>query len=182
MSHAVSPPAAAEQSSGLTRASLVAARRFITIGSLAFWQGGFTFYGAVVIHVAHRVLGSHLPVGFITQRVSNWLNVIGAATLLVLLLNLFIARREGGKRLWWSLAATWAVMVITLIVLIAMHPMLDRLLDAQAREIVDGEQFRPLHRMYLNVATVQWAAGLIHLWCLMMLTVARSPSGSGGEG
>jgi len=147
----------------------VSAWRFACIGLLAFWQGGFTFYGAVVIPMAHRVLGTHLAVGFITQRVANWLNLIGAISLSLLLGNLPVVRRKIEKRLWWSLVVSWCVMAMTMIALVAMHPMLDRLLDGQTHEIIDGTRFRPLHKIYLNIATLQWVGGLIHLWCLLLI-------------
>src|SRR5260370_29138158 len=42
-------------------------RRFLFFAAVAFWLGGFSFYGGVVIEVGSRVLGSHLKQGFITQ-------------------------------------------------------------------------------------------------------------------
>jgi hypothetical protein len=147
---------------------LTAVRRYLTLAAMMFWQGGFTFYGAVVIHVAHRVLGSHLVVGFVTQRVTNWLNFSGGIALAFALWELLAVRPSAGRVLWWSMAAAWVLMAVTLIVLVIMHPMLDRLLDAQAREITDGGQFRTLHQVYLAVATVQWAAALLYLWCMIL--------------
>src|SRR5438128_2634153 len=47
---------------------LIALRRFLAACGLAVWLGGFTFYGAVVIPMGEQVLGSHRPVGFITQQ------------------------------------------------------------------------------------------------------------------
>ena len=50
-------------------------RRFLVILAIGFWLGGFTFYASVVIHTGHRVFGSRLEVGFLTQQVTRWLNV-----------------------------------------------------------------------------------------------------------
>ena len=35
-------------------------RRLLVVWTLAFWQGGFMFYGGVVIPVGSRILGSDL--------------------------------------------------------------------------------------------------------------------------
>jgi hypothetical protein len=166
---AMSPAQMSPVPSRAANAWLAAAWRFVTIGAFAFWQGGFTFYGAVVIQVAPGVFGSHVPVGFITQRVSNWLNLIGAITLLILLCNLLIARSRISRRLMWGLTASWVIMAILLIAQVYMHPMLDRLLDPRAMEITDYERFDRLHKFYLNFASVQWAAAMVHFWCLMWL-------------
>src|SRR5436190_19571918 len=60
-------------------------RRYLFTVATALWLGGFTFYSTVVIHTGHRVLGGLLEVGFVTQRVTSWLNLIGVVALLVLL-------------------------------------------------------------------------------------------------
>ena len=153
-----------------TRKIAIATWRFVAFGLLAFWQGGFMFYGGVVIAAAHRVLGSHLEVGFITQRVTNWLNVIGAATLIVLAANLLIGRRTKAKMLRWTLAGTWVVMAVALIALAITHPMLDRVLDANSHDVLDHARFGQLHKVYLGVATIQWGAAMLHLWGLMVGT------------
>jgi len=51
--------------------------RFFVWCALVVWLGGFTFYGAVVIPTAHRILGTHLDVGFITQEVTRWRDLSG---------------------------------------------------------------------------------------------------------
>jgi len=57
--------------------------RFCLILVFAVWQGGFIFYGGVVIPIGTRVLGSDLQQGFVTQSVSHVLNWIGVVCLLV---------------------------------------------------------------------------------------------------
>ena len=51
-------------------------RRFLVLAALMFWQGGFTFYAAVVIKVGQDVLGSHRRQGFVTRRVAQYLNLL----------------------------------------------------------------------------------------------------------
>jgi hypothetical protein len=58
-------------------------RRFLLLMALGFWQGGFTFHAAVVIHVGHDVLGSHLQQGYITGAAANYLNLAGLVTLML---------------------------------------------------------------------------------------------------
>lgn len=53
-------------------------RRLLLLWSLMFWQGGFMFYGGVVVPVSSRILGSDLEQGWITRSVTNYLNVSGA--------------------------------------------------------------------------------------------------------
>jgi hypothetical protein len=35
-------------------------RRFLLLTALVFWQGGFTFYGAVVVPIGSEILGSQM--------------------------------------------------------------------------------------------------------------------------
>src|SRR5947209_11754789 len=64
-------------------APLVLVRRSLVLAALMFWQGGFTFYAAVVVPLASAELG-HLQQGFITRHVAWYLNLAGAVALLVL--------------------------------------------------------------------------------------------------
>lgn len=56
-------------------------RRLLLLWALMFWQGGFMFYGGVVVPVGSRILGSDLEQGWITRSVTNYLNVAGAVAL-----------------------------------------------------------------------------------------------------
>ena len=141
-------------------------RRFLYLAAVAMWLGGFTFYGAVVIPAGMKVLGSHLRQGFITQQVTQSLNLIGAIALPILLWNAVAAWPERGRLLRLGLALTWIVMALIQIELFALHPMLDRLLDPHARAILDDDRFDLLHRVYLVSSTAQWVAGIVHAWCV----------------
>jgi hypothetical protein len=50
---------------------MIILRRLILIVALMFWQGGFMFYGSVVITVGAQVLGSEMDQGFVTQAVGT---------------------------------------------------------------------------------------------------------------
>lgn len=135
------------------------ARRFLLLIALMFWHGGFTFHGAVVIHVGNDVLGSHLEQGYITGASANYLNLAGAVALALWGWDI-AAARDFGKRLWlrWAI---WAVLVVTLGLLAWLHLRLDDLLDTASFRILDRSGFRYLHEWYLNISTVQWGGTII---------------------
>lgn len=142
-------------------------RRFLFVIAVAFWIGGFMFYGGVVIDVGATVLGSHLKQGFVTQQVTNRLNVAGIVALPIILWNAVATRKHRGRVVRFLLFATWVVMAAVQIELLALHPCMDRLLDAKARMILDDDRFYSFHIAYLTSSTVLWAAGMIHVWCVV---------------
>jgi hypothetical protein len=125
-----------------------------------FWQGGFTFYGGVVVPVGSDVLGSEREQGFITRKVTNYLNLAGAVALAVWRWDLSAMRgtSPGGRRLRWAI---WAGLVLSLILLVWLHPRLDELLKPEDVMVLDRNRFRSLHERYLIVSTVQWAGCLL---------------------
>jgi hypothetical protein len=135
-------------------------RRWLLLWALMFWQGGFTFYGGVVVPVGSAVLGSEREQGFITRKVTNDLNLAGAVALVVWGWDLSAMRRSspGGRRLRWAI---WAGLVIALALLFWLHPRLDELLVAEDATVLDRHRFRSLHERYLIVSTVQWAGCLL---------------------
>jgi hypothetical protein len=144
------------------RERLTLARRFLVLIALMFWQGGFTFYAAVVVPIGQDVVGK-LTQPFITRQVAQALNLSGAAALLVLVIDLTAAARETAwaHRVRWL---TWLGMVAALIVLVWLHPHIDRYMDLESQEILDRKALRPWHRTYLWVSTVQWGFGLVYAW------------------
>lgn len=138
------------------------ARRYLVLLAVSFWLGGFTFYSVVVIHTAHHVLDSMLETGLITQKVSNWLNLIGVVALVVLLWETLV-NLQSRSRIRWLLAIAWSMMAAVQIWLFLLHPVLDRQIDLETRHLVDRAQFRPVHTFYVTLSTVQWAAGLLYL-------------------
>src|SRR5580700_10244682 len=95
-------------------------RRFLLLVSIAFWQGGFMFYGGVVVPVGAAVLGSEVEQGFITQAVTNYLNGAGAVCVTVwgIMLWLDAPRSSWLGRTSWAL---WSGLVVTLGLLIGLH-------------------------------------------------------------
>lgn len=142
---ATTGPAADRPSSGGPSLAIL---RLARLAGLALWLGGFTFYSGAVIPILHDELDS-LRTGTITQQATDRLNLIGGTTLAVW----WASRLHRGLRGWGlrRLAASTAL----LIVLVALHEVMDRRLD-------EGRLrgFYPWHRAYLIVSTAQWAVNL----------------------
>lgn len=128
-------------------------RRWLLVVALMVWQGGFMFYGGVVVPVGADVLGSDREQGFITQRVTDWLNVVGAVALAVWAWEWVAARR-------WRHGLAWGLMAAALAAQVWLHPQMDALLDGDERRVRDRPALRRLHQAYLAVSTVQWAVAL----------------------
>jgi hypothetical protein len=139
---------------------MILVRRWLLLWALMFWQGGFTFYGGVVVPVGSDVLGSEREQGFITRKVMNYLNLAGAVALTVWGWDLSAVRgmSSGGRRLRWAI---WLGLVLSLVVLVWLHPRLDELLDPEDAMVLDRHRFRSLHERYLIVSTVQWVGCLV---------------------
>src|SRR5262245_1552192 len=114
--------------------------RVLVLAALMCWQGRCTYYSAVVIHIGAEVFNSHLEQGFVTQRVSNYLNLAGAVALPLLAWDIAAgADPRWRRRLRWIV---WAVLALTLALLAWMHGRLDALLDAEQWRILDRGTFR----------------------------------------
>ncbi len=146
-------------------------RRFALILCLAFWQGGFMFYGGVVVPVGASVLGSETEQGFITQAVTNYLNVAGVVCVLVwgIALKLDGPRASRTVRAAWIL---WSLVAVALGIQIGLHVIMDRWLDTASRTILDETKFIRFHEAYLTTSTIQW------LLCLALLAVTLSAWGT----
>src|SRR5258708_34600224 len=99
---------------------LILFRRFLAVAALMFWQGGFTFYAAVVVPIGQNVLGSHLEQGFITREVTWYLNIAGAVALAFLAGELHASGYPRQRRLKCR-GTIWAGMAAVLIALVFAH-------------------------------------------------------------
>jgi hypothetical protein len=134
-------------------------RRFLLIVCIAFWQGGFMFYGGVVVPIGASVLGSEVEQGFITQAVTNYLNCAGAVCVVVwgVMLALDTSPLSWLRRACWTL---WSGLVISLGILIGLHVLMDRSLDIPGRNVLDEAKFLRLHGAYIATSTAQWLISL----------------------
>jgi len=128
------------------------------------WMGGFTFYAEIVIPTAAHVLGSERQVGFVTEQVTRWLNLIGIAALAVFLWNTLAEWKGLSARLRKWFAAAMGTMVLAHGGLFVTHPLIEQMLDFGAHRVKDYDRFVALHDVYLTFATVQWTAALVYLW------------------
>ncbi len=130
------------------------ALRFLCLFSLSVWVGGFTFYGAVVIPILHESLGS-LDTGYVTQRVTDYLNAAGGVAVVLWWLAAWVDRPSGpalaGRARLGLLAAT----TLILVGLIVLHRIMDLRLESGSLR-----GFYPLHRAYLVASTAQWIVNL----------------------
>lgn len=153
-------------------------RRMLVLWMLMIWQGGFVFYGLVVIHVGLQVLGSSLQQAWITQRVTNWLNLIGALALAAWAWD--IAAESAPSRLRRRRWLLWGVLVMTLAALAMLHPLLDRHMDYEQSHFSDAPSFHELHRWYLRVSTAQWVGAFVLSALTLRTWRQRDPLESGG--
>jgi hypothetical protein len=135
-------------------------RRFLVFQAFLLWQGGFVFYAAVVVPIGGDQLGP-LDQGLVTQRVTNWLNLFGAAWAVVFAWDVLAAAdpARGRRRARWL---GWFACVTLLGLLAGLHIELDRLLGPDAT--FDRRTFRHLHVAYLWGSTAHWALGLALAW------------------
>ena len=141
-------------------------RRMLLLVSLMFWQGGFMFYGGVVVPVGGAILGSEREQGFITQSVTNYLNLAGAVCLILFFEHLWYHRRMGVSALEWGL---WSFAVVSLVVLAVIHRQMDQILSAESSSILDPVRFGRFHKVYIGTSSLQWLASL----AMLFLTLAQ---------
>jgi hypothetical protein len=127
--------------------------RWLALTAMAFWLGGFTFYSAIVIPILHDTMGGYES-GLVTGQVTNPLNRVGVATIVIWWIMVILERSVGGwaARMRLGLLAGTTAILAGLVVL---HPIMDaRLATGSIRS------FHPLHQIYLNASTVQWFVNL----------------------
>jgi len=143
--------------------------RLATVLAMALWWGGLTFYALFVVPTGVDVLGGETEQGFITQRVSNVINLCGLLALVVLLVHAAASWRSIGRLAKIALSTTWFITAAAQAALLLMHPRLDALLDVSSHTIIEPSPFHRLHELYLIVTTIQWSAGLMHLVAIIAI-------------
>ena len=136
-------------------------RRFLVLAAFAFWQGGFTFYAAIVVPIGADVLGGSAEQARITRLVAWHINLAGAVALAVFALDIVSV-----PRLRRSRAGMIVIAALLLVGLVFLRAYLDQLFHGEdaIAYIDDRAQFRPWHRAYLWISTVQWATCVAFLF------------------
>lgn len=135
--------------------------RMLLIVSFSVWQGGFMFYGGVVIPVGSRILESDSMQGRITQSVTNYLNLSGTVCLIVWLTHFWYDRRTGVSRLEQIM---WGLVTVMLLALALIHIQMDLTLSSELTVSFDPKLFGRYHKMYIGTSTLQWLASLVMLF------------------
>jgi hypothetical protein len=123
---------------------------------MLFWQGGFMFYAAVVVPVGSQVLGSHQQQARVTRSVTDFLNLAGGISILAWSWEVAANRDPSQRRRRWRWTLL-SLLALSLPLLVWMHARLESLLDEPS------DDFYGLHRWYLNVSALQWAASAVLL-------------------
>ncbi len=140
-------------------------RRFLIVAALMFWQGGFTFYAAVVVPVGRQILDTPGDQSRVTRPVTNYLNLAGAVALLPFAWDI-LACRDGSTWRRFVRWGMWLGMAATLVLLVWLHGVLEsRLTDSTAP---GSAPFRTVHRIYLWICTVQWVCVLVYLGATLL--------------
>lgn len=131
-------------------------RRNFLLWLFMFWQGGFLFYGAVVVTIGSEIHGD-FGQGLITRGVAEALNRTGLLVLIAWAGDLILEPDTCLKRR----IAVWLFLLLSLAVLHGLHSRMEALIDPQAYRLLDPDAFHHLHRWYLRISTVQWLASLL---------------------
>jgi hypothetical protein len=143
-------------------------RRFVLLAAFAFWQGGFTFYAAIVVPTGTEVLGSSAEQAKITRRVAASINFTGAIALAIFAWDVVFEPRLRRSRAIAMLAA-----LLFLVALMVLRDRLDLMFHGEDAYLDNRADFRPWHRTYLWLSTAQWAACVAFL----VLTLAAWRAG-----
>ncbi|QDT08157.1 hypothetical protein [Planctomycetes bacterium K23_9] len=136
--------------------------RVLLLLVFAIYWGGLTFYTGIVVRISHDVLNDPMDGGLITQRVTAWLQILGAAAVVLMLMNaLIVAKRStlhGGLLIGCSSILGCAVLGLFIV-----HGQLDAVIDVSNATIIDRDGFTIGHQRYNQLTTVQWIASLVYL-------------------
>ena len=142
--------------------------RTIVIACFAMWFGGFGFYVSIVVPIGTDVLGSARHQGMITQLVTQWINIFSAIAFVAMTLELLLNWKRLSRNLRYSQLGLVLFMIAALVGLVALHPLLDAMINREDQTISDEGKFYQLHRAYLWLSTVQWIAAW--LWLIVLLS------------
>jgi hypothetical protein len=116
------------------------------------------------------VLGGKAEQARITRQVAPWINWSGAAALAAIAVEIVATRSGRGMR--WARWLSWLGMAACLAALFAMYPHMDTLFHGDEAYLDSRTTFRPWHRAYLWILSVQW--GFAVLFAVLTLAAWRS--------
>lgn len=142
-----------------------------------FW-GGLTFYTGIVVRISHDVVSDLMEGGLITQRVTVWLQYLGAATTLLMLTNACVVYKQqpGYGRV---LLGTVLLLGLAIVGLMLVHADLDAVIDVAEQTVTDQEAFDIGHRRYNQLTTIEWLSSVSYL-IITVLAWQRADASTGG--
>lgn len=125
----------------------------LKIITLSIWWGAFTFYAGVVVPVGMDVLGSHTQMGFVTQEVSKYLNII-SLILFIIYANSLRSNEFSENGLIEQIVSF--SLIGFQILLFVIHYFLTDSLDFEHHIVLNPEKFYVFHQVYLIIETLIW--------------------------
>jgi hypothetical protein len=122
----------------------------LKIIALSLWWGAFTFYAGIVVPVGMNVLGSHTEMGFITQQVTVYINLI------LFLFFAYCLKNEEFTEGKLVEEITAISLIGFQLLLFLLHNSQTDLLDFENHKIINRDNFYLLHRIYLIVESLIW--------------------------
>jgi hypothetical protein len=149
-----------------TRNIIKSVLRYLTVALLALWIGGFTLYATVVVRAGEAVIGG-LKQGYVTQRVTDSINVIAIVCIVFVVIDLIVYRPHLDRWTFRARLAGVLVLIASLTLLYLFHGRMDALLDVETFKRPDRGAFRPLHQVYQLTATFMWLAFMAELGLML---------------
>ncbi len=153
-------------------------RRFVVLMTFAFWQGGFTFYAAVVAPVSTEVLGAASERGLIIQKITRYINLAGAVALVPLAWDAAASRDRAAWRRWLRWLALLGL-ALSLAALLWLQFHLDALHIDDPYGLLNLGDF-PEDHWYLWTSVIQWECAMIYL--VLMVQAWREEKNIGEPG
>ena len=138
---------------GMNRATAIATASRL---ALSLWWGGLTFYAGFVVPIGSDITDKTTQ-GFVTQRVTVWLNVLAIVVCV-------LAWCDGVRKRTWPVIVAWGALVASIPLIFWCHWSLTGMLDAEAFAVlVDEKVFYRQHQLYLWLTVLQWLSGILLL-------------------
>jgi hypothetical protein len=137
------------------------------------WWGGFTFYASFVVPTGMKVLGNHVLMGFITERVSIKLNTACAVAIAISLLYILWGNATIPRKSKQVMAINLLMMFLLLLSLSFLHVYMEASLDFEGRKVIEEPHFYFLHRIYLIISSIMWLQGIVHITQLLNIRIEQ---------
>jgi len=136
--------------------------QYICVFAIVLWLGSFSVYSAFIVRVGAKVVGG-LEQGYVTQKVTDGLNVLAAVMLVCMAVDILLHRKYIAKILLALRGLGFVTIAVSLVLLLYFHNQLDALLDAETMAKPPHAQFSPLHQNYQLTITFMWCACVVDL-------------------